>query len=177
VFSQARKGLVQCINHSQPRRGVREVASVPQSFACLHTHLVISTKQRARLITPELSERLYPYLGGILRNRKCQLVHAGGMPDHIHLLVNQARDISVSELVRDIKANSSGWIHESFPEHQGFAWQQGYAAFSVSKSGMASVGSYIDNQADHHRTRSYQEELMIMLAQHEIEYDERYMWE
>ncbi len=150
---------------------------MPQSFACLHTHLVFSTKQRAPLITPDLAVRLYPYIGGILRNRKCQLVQAGGIADHIHLLIHQARDISVSDLMRDIKSNSSAWIHKEYQHHRDFAWQQGYAAFSVSKSGMEAVKLYIQNQMEHHRKRTYQEELRIILDQHEIEYDEKYMWD
>ncbi len=89
------------------------------------------------------------------------LIKAGGIADHIHLLINQARDASVSDLVRDIKSNSSKWIHEEFPLLQHFSWQQGYAAFSVSKSGLGSLGTYIDNQIEHHRTRTFQEELRI----------------
>lgn len=150
---------------------------MPQSFACLHSHFVFSTKNRAPLINDDLAIRLYAYIGGILKNRKCQLIKAGGIADHIHLLINQARDASVADLVRDIKSNSSKWIHEEFPLLQHFSWQQGYAAFSVSKSGLGAVGTYIDNQIEHHRTRTYQEELRFILDQHEVEYDERYMWD
>lgn len=150
---------------------------MPQSVSCLHTHLIFCTKNRAPLLIPEITVALYPYIGGILRNRKCQLLWAGGIEDHIHLLIRQARDHSVSDLVRDIKSISSGWVHEEYRQHQDFAWQQGFAAFSVSLSGINALIKYIDTQAEHHRQRTYQEELRMMLDRHEIEYDERYMWD
>ena len=116
---------------------------MPQSFSCLHTHIVFSTKNREPLLTRDLTERLDPYLGGLARNRKCTLVRIGGVEDHIHLLVQLARDIAVSEFVGAIKSISSGWIHREFPELETFAWQQGYAAFAVSLSAVESVAKYI----------------------------------
>lgn len=150
---------------------------MPQSFSCLHTHIVFSTKNRQRFLTPTVTERLYPYLGGILRNRKCQLLRVGGVEDHVHLLIRQARDISISEMVGELKSISSGWIHDEFPDLKHFYWQQGYAAFSVSLSGIDTVSAYIDNQAEHHRVKTYQEELREFLEKHGIEFDERYMWD
>ena len=150
---------------------------MPQSFACLHTHIVFSTKNRQQFLTPNVTERLYPYLGGILRNRKCQLLRVGGVEDHIHLLVRQARDISIAELVGEMKSISSGWVHDEFPHLKNFYWQQGYAAFSVSLSGIDAVSAYIENQVEHHRQKSYQEELREFLEKHGIEFDECYMWD
>ncbi len=149
---------------------------MPQSFACLHAHLIFSTKNREPLLVGELPDRLYAYIGGILRNENGSLVAAGGMPDHVHLLISLGRESSMSELLQKIKANSSRWIHETFPDLKGFAWQTGYAAFAVSYSNIEKVTEYLAAQADHHRTVSFQDELLAFLRKHKIAFDERYMW-
>ena len=138
---------------------------------------MFSTKNREPFLTADLCPRLYPFLGGIVRGRKSVLVEVGGMPDHIHLLVSFARDISVSEMARDVKAVSSQWVHEEFPARRAFAWQAGYGAFAVSKSNVETVREYIRNQAEHHRTRTFQDEFRDFLRRHEIEWDERYVWD
>ena len=175
-FSQAREGLVQCrvffSSEGAPAR-----TAMPQSFSCLHTHIVFSTKHRQRFLTPDLTERLHPYLGGLARNRKCDSVRIGGVEDHVHLLVRLARDVAVSEFVGAVKSVSSGWIHDEFPDRPTFAWQQGYAAFAVSLSGVEAVAAYIGAQAEHHRRKTFQEELLEFLGVHGIASDERYMWD
>ena len=150
---------------------------MPQSFASLHYHLIFSTKNRVLLLTDDLSNRLYPYVGGILRAENGALVAAGGMPDHVHLLVSLGRESSLSDVLRQIKGSSSRWIHETFPDLRGFAWQAGYAAFAVSYSHIDRVKKYIENQSDHHRTVTFQEEFLAFLRRHEIEFDERYLWD
>jgi putative transposase len=172
--SPARKGRVNVLPIAQ---APKERPTMPQSFSCLHVHLIFSTKNREPLIVPELAKELYPYIGGIARNRKCTLLRIGGVEDHVHLLVRMARDIAVSEFVNAVKSVSSGWIHETFPAYQKFAWQHGYAAFAVSLSGVDDVVEYIDGQTEHHRKRTFQEELRTFLDKHGIEYDERYMWD
>jgi REP element-mobilizing transposase RayT len=150
---------------------------MPQSFACLHYHLIFSTKDRRPLITPDLQPRLYEYIGGILRDTESALLAAGGMPDHVHLLVRLDKQLSISDALRVIKTNSSKWVHETFPEHAAFAWQSGYAAFTVSLSGLPEVKAYLAGQAEHHRMRSFQEEFIAFLKKHGLEYDEKYLWE
>jgi REP element-mobilizing transposase RayT len=150
---------------------------MPQSFASLHCHLIFSTKHRAPSITAALQPRLFAYCGGILRDTGTVLVAAGGMPDHVHLLVSLGRDASVAEVMRLVKANSSKWVHETFPEQSGFAWQNGYGAFAVSFSLVDRVRAYLANQAEHHRKVTFQEELVAFLKRHGIAYDERYVWE
>ena len=150
---------------------------MPQSFASLHCHIVFSTKNRLPSIDGEWQARLYEYIGGILRKEKCVLSAAGGMPDHVHLLVSLSREIAVADLVRLIKANSSKWVHETFPTSRAFAWQAGYGAFSVSHSNRDAVKKYIAGQAAHHRVRTFQEEFIEFLKRHDIEYDEKYIWE
>jgi len=150
---------------------------MPQSFASLHCHIVFSTKYRAQFITPEIQTRLYPYLGGIGREQGYSLIAAGGMPDHVHLLVSMSREVSVAGVVRVLKANSSKWIHETFPDMAMFAWQAGYGAFAVSYLNIGAVQKYLANQAVHHRRQTFQEEFVALLRKHDIEYDERYLWE
>ena len=99
------------------------------------------------------------------------------MPDHVHLLVSLTRQSSVAEIARLVKANSSGWVHDTFPDLRGFAWQAGYGAFSVSSSSLAVVKHYIARQEEHHRTRTFQDEFVGFLKRHNIEFDERYRWE
>ena len=99
------------------------------------------------------------------------------MPEHVDLLISMGRQTSVADLVRTIKANSSKWIHETFANRGGFAWQNGYGAFSVSLSNVEAVRQYIANQAEHHRTKSFQEEFIEFLVRHNLKYDERYLWE
>jgi REP element-mobilizing transposase RayT len=150
---------------------------MPQSFTVLHCHIVFSTKNRTPRITADLQPRLYEYLGGILRAENSPLLAVGGMPDHVHLLVSLSKQKSVSDTLRVLKANSSKWVHETFPGMGDFAWQAGYGAFAVSCSNLEKVERYIANQAAHHRTMSFQEEFVALLQRHEIEFEERHLWE
>ena len=147
-----------------------------QSLVAMNVHLVFSTKQRMPLITNELQPRLYRYIGGIVRGEAGCLLTIGGMPDHVHLLISMGRTISLADLVRQIKSNSSRWVHEelSMPE---FGWQAGYGAFSASESQMPIVRRYIENQAQHHNTLTFQDEFRELLRRHGLEWDERYVWD
>jgi REP element-mobilizing transposase RayT len=150
---------------------------MPQSFACLHHHLIFSTKGRSPLLVDDLPDRLYAYVGGIMRNENGTLAAAGGMPDHVHLLISLSRESSVSDVLRHIKGSSSRWIHETIPDLRGFAWQSGYAAFAVSYSQLEDVKHYIATQANHHRTVTFQEEFRAFLRRHDLAFDERYLWD
>ncbi len=150
---------------------------MPQSFASLHCHIIFSTKGRAPMIKPDVELRLIEYIGGILHKRGCQLVKGGGERDHLHLLVSFSREISVAEAMRLVKANSSKWIHETFPDQARFAWQAGYGAFAVSYSNLEAVKKYIANQKEHHKKMTFQEEFMEFLKRHKIEFEERYVWD
>ncbi len=150
---------------------------MPQSFGSLYFHLIFSTKNRVPSISDTIQPRLFEYLGGILRNQKGRLVAAGGIEDHVHLLVSLSRQACISDTLRDLKSNSSGWIHETFPTQRSFAWQSGYGAFSVSFSALDSVRKYLENQKEHHAKQTFQEEFIAFLKLHELEYDERYIWD
>jgi putative transposase len=124
-----------------------------------------------------MKPELYAYMGGTLKEKDCVLSAAGGMPDHVHLLVSLHRDVSVAEAVRTVKANSSRWIHQTYSGLPGFAWQEGYGAFNVSYSNIDAVKGYLANQEEHHRTRTFQEEYVAFLKKHRIPYDERYVFD
>lgn len=147
------------------------------THASLLVHVVFSTKGREAVIAPEIRERLFAYVGGVARNEGAALVSAGGVADHLHLLLSASPAKSVSGLVRDIKANSSRWIRETFPESQGFAWQAGYGAFSVSESNADAVRAYIERQEEHHRRVTFQEEYLEFLKRHRIEFDPKWVFD
>ena len=128
------------------------------------------------MIDPSWQDRLYGYLGGVLENKKGKLICAGGMPDHIHLLGSLPPQLSVSETVNFLKSNSSRWVHQTFPRHADFAWQNGYGAFAVSKSNEDRIIHYIQNQSEHHRNRTFKEEFLGFLSKHGIPYDDRFIW-
>src|SRR4051812_1239946 len=142
----------------------------------MYVHLVFSTKHRAAAIHPEWAQRLYDYIGGIVARRKGKLLAAGGMPDHVHLLVSLGREWSLSELLRDVKAGSSKWVHETFEADATFEWQNGFGAFSVSMSSLGAVTGYIADQPRHHASLSFQDEFRALLRKHGLTWDERYLW-
>lgn len=150
---------------------------MPQSLTCLNYHIVFSTKNRIPQLASDWQPRLHEYLGGILRTHEGCLLSAGGMPDHIHLLASIDKQMSISEALRILKTNSSGWIHDCIPGQKDFVWQSGYAAFSVSHSNLESVRQYILNQAAHHQQGTFKEELIALLKKHDVEYDESYLWD
>src|SRR4051794_36473563 len=119
---------------------------MPQSFVNLQYHLIFSTKDRTPWLTPELRPRLYAYLGGIFRSEGGVLTVEGGVADHVHLLASISKERAVSETLRDIKSNSTGWIHDNFSHLAGFAWQKGYSAFTIGRTEIEAVTRYIWNQ-------------------------------
>ncbi|MBI1763206.1 MAG: IS200/IS605 family transposase [Acidobacteria bacterium] len=149
---------------------------MPQSYVNLLYHLVFSTKERQPLITEAYQPRLYEYLGGTIRGLGGVALEINGVEDHVHVLAKLRQDKAVSEVLRDLKANASGWLHAVFPELQQFAWQNGYGAFTVSTSQVAAVRRYIANQKAHHQQQSFEEEFVQLLKLHDVEYDERYLW-
>ena len=145
-----------------------------QTYTRLLYHIVFSTKNREPWIDPTWRPDLHAYIGGIVHNRKGHLLAAGGIPDHIHLLVRLAADRSISDVLRDIKSNSSGWLHQRgvLP----FDWQDGYGAFTISPSEIPGVTNYINTQVEHHAAMGFREEFLALLTDHDVEYDEKYLW-
>jgi REP element-mobilizing transposase RayT len=124
-----------------------------------------------------VSARLYSYIGGIVRAEKGMLYDIGGVEDHVHLHLRWRPDGTVSDLMRTVKARSSKWIHDTFPNLSKFAWQEGYSVFSVSKSQEPAVKKYIASQAEHHKKEDFKAELLKLLHAHGIEFDERYVFD
>lgn len=138
-------------------------------------HIVFSTKERRPLITDDLSVELYPYMGGLIRGEGGASIRIGGVSDHIHLLTKLPASKSLSDMLQRIKGNSSRWVNEQPRFRAQFAWQRGYAAFSVSQSVVEKVAVYIERQQERHRKLSFRDELISLLEKHGVEYDERYL--
>ena len=150
---------------------------MPGSYACLLYHIVFSTRERRQLLSADLRPRLWDYMGGILRRHDCDPLRIGGTSDHAHVVMSIGRDKSVAAAVRDLKSNSSRWLREEFPELAAFAWQEGYAAFTIGIAGLERNTRYIQRQEEHHRKRSLQEELVAFLDRHQVAYDPERIWE
>jgi putative transposase len=150
---------------------------MPGTYSQLLLHVVFSTKSRNPWIATEVAERLYPYIGGIIRAEKGVLYDIGGVEDHIHMYLRWRPDGSVSDLMRTVKSRSSKWVHDTFPALREFAWQEGYSVFSVSKSQEAAVKKYIAGQAEHHKKQDFKSELLRILRAHGVEFDERYVFD
>ena len=144
---------------------------MPSAYTQNYYHTVFSTKSRVEWIKPELEERLYPFLGGIAKDLRCQSIAINGTADHVHLLLRYPADLSHSDMLRHIKGRSSKWTHESFPELASFAWQEGYGGFTVSKSMVETVEHYIRNQKEHHKRQDFKSEFLELLRKHEIDFD------
>jgi len=141
----------------------------------LEYHIVTSTKQCAPFITADVRPRLDSYIGGIVREHGGTLLSAGGVEGHSHWLVSAKPDVAPSDLVRAVKAGSSGWLREAAPELREFHWQAGYSIFSVSKSREEAVRRYIDGQAEHHKKQAFLEELRVLLEKHGVPFDPKYL--
>lgn len=150
---------------------------MPSTYTNLLYHVVFSTKQRLPLITGNLQEELYSYIGGIIRGEGGTQLEIGGTNDHVHILAKFKPAVSVSTMLAKVKANSSKWANEEKMRMRKFGWQEGYATFSVSESQVPAVRQYIQNQEEHHQTQTFQEELIALLDRHGIEYDQRYLWD
>jgi REP element-mobilizing transposase RayT len=140
-------------------------------------HVVFSTKHRSPLIRDSWRDDLFGYISGTVKDHKAVLLKAGGIEDHIHLLLKLHPQFAVSSTVQLLKANSSRWINEQRKATRTFQWQRGYGAFSVSQSMAETVKNYIANQREHHRRQSFTEEYLQMLRLHEIEFDKRYVFD
>jgi REP element-mobilizing transposase RayT len=147
------------------------------TYTKLYYHIVFSTKHRRPLIRDDLDTELHKYIAGVLRNLGGHGLEINGTADHVHILALLPPKLALSDVLRDAKANSSKWIHDKFPQLLSFAWQDGFSAFTVSTSQVLEVREYIRNQKNHHRERDFKAELLALLQRHEVEYDERYIWD
>ena len=146
-------------------------------YLSLLVHFTWSTAHREAWIEPDMRQELYSIIGGIARKKKAKLLAAGAVYDHIHVYASLPSTITVADFVNALKANSSAWIHQSFTGLRGFAWQEGYGGFSVSKSDEKRVMLYVNDQERHHKKRSFKDEFLSLLEEHAIDYDPRYLWD
>ena len=145
---------------------------MPSTWTQNFYHALFSTKNRAALITSEIEARLYPFIGGIVRDENCALLAIGGTSDHVHLLVRYPPSLAHSDLLRHVKGRSSKWINETFPVRGRFSWQEGYGGFTVSKSAVSQVERYILNQKEHHKKVDFKLEFLELLKKHGVQFDE-----
>ena len=151
---------------------------MPQSLANVLLHIVFSTKHRQPFLkSEEIREELNAYMVGTLRNLECPSLIVNCVEDHLHCLCQFSRTISIAKLIEEMKTESSAWLKTKASALSGFYWQAGYGAFSVSQSNVQPVKRYIAGQEEHHRRQTYQDEFRTFLRKHEIEWDERYVWD
>lgn len=140
-------------------------------------HCVWSTKGRQGVLSLEIQNRLWPYLGGIARANKTPALAIGGVADHVHVLLSLPATLTISKAIQLLKGNSSKWLHEEFSELRSFSWQEGYGAFTIGMSGVSETKNYIASQAEHHRKKTFQEEFRSFLDKHGLAYDETILWD
>ena len=146
-----------------------------QSYTNLLYHLIFSTKERRPFLTLERQPRLYEYIGGIIRGIGGISLGINGTEDHVHVLAKLRPDRALSDVLRDLKSNATGWLHDVFPDLKDFSWQRGYGAFSVSHSNIDPVRDYIARQKEHHHRVSFRDEFIRFLKANGIAFDERYL--
>jgi putative transposase len=153
--------------------------NLSQSLANLAVHIVFSTKNRKpRLKSDELRNELFAYAAKIQRaNIDSPAIVIGGTEDHVHILCELSRKFSIMKVVQEVKTETTKWLKKQSPETADFTWQGGYGAFSVSESNVPQVKDYIQNQEEHHRRMTFQDELRVLCRRHNIELDERYVWD
>jgi putative transposase len=150
---------------------------MPSTHSNILLHIIYITKNRCKVIADEWRSELFSYIGGTVHDHKAILLEAGGVEDHIHLLIRSHPSFAISDTVRLIKANSSRWVNDHRKLNARFEWQKGYGVFSVSQSGRQAIASYIQNQRQHHQKQTFEQEYLRTLELHEIEYDPRFVFD
>lgn len=148
-----------------------------QSLNKIYVHITFSTKHRNSLISKEIEEELFSYVGGICKNLECNPIQVGGHRDHIHILCLLSKKIALMDLIEKVKTNSSKWIKTKGEQFLNFYWQNGYGAFSVNPSEIDVVVKYIEKQEEHHQKMTFQEEFRKFLKKYNVEFDEKYVWD
>jgi putative transposase len=164
-------------DHENNQRAESPIYRMPQSLAHVVLHVIFSTKDREPFFPPALRPELHAYLAVVARNNESECYRVGGVTDHVHLALSLPRTLTVADLVEELKTSSSKWIKTKSPRLASFAWQRGYGAFSVGPGDRGVLCAYIDNQEEHHRTWTFQDEYRTFLARHGVAFDERYVWD
>lgn len=148
-----------------------------QSLVKNYIHIIFGTKQRVPLIHQPIQDELYSYVGGICKEMECYPIKIGGYTEHIHILCMLSKKIALMKLLEEVKSHSSKWMKTKDTTLKNFYWQNGYGAFSVNPSEIDNVMVYIENQKEHHRKKTFQDEYRAFLKKYKVEYDERYLWD
>ncbi len=156
---------------------LQECTKMSQSLSLVIVHITFSTKDRLPCLGQSIRGSLHAYLATVVRNSGCECYRVGGVADHVHLAVRLSRTLNIASLIEELKTTSSKWLKTQSTALDRFAWQRGYGAFSVGPGDLDAVVAYIDNQEEHHRTKSFQEEYRAFLTKYGVEFDERYMWD
>ena len=140
-------------------------------------HIIFSTKERHPFLNPDTCPKLHAYLATVARNDGCECYRVGGVADHVHLAIRLSRTLTIAKLVENLKTSSSKWLKTESSDLKAFSWQRGYGCFSVGPADLDALCAYIDNQPEHHRTRTFQDELRMFLKKYGLEYNEAYVWD
>ena len=147
-----------------------------QTLVNILVHMIFSTKERRHLIKTEIQPTLYAYMAGTLKNLDSPCLAIGGTSNHVHLLTALSKKAALSDVIGELKKSSSKWMKTKGPAYTRFAWQEGYGAFSIGQSQVAVLKRYIARQEEHHKTKSFESELLDTLRKYAVTYDERYLW-
>ena len=150
---------------------------MPQSLSNIYIHLVFSTKNREAMLVDSIRPNLHNYMATVLSEMQCPAILINSVADHVHILLKLARTVRIATVAEQVKKGSSKWLKSEFSNLHSFSWQAGYGAFSVSESNAASVAHYIQEQEEHHRHKTFQEEYREFLTKNKIKFDERYVWD
>ena len=145
------------------------------TYTSLHYHVIFSTKNREPSLSDDVRERVWRYMGGIARENEMTALEIGGVADHVHMLLSLPASLAIAKAVQLIKGGSSHWVRGNVGGLSGFAWQDGYGAFTVSESQIETVRDYIRRQEEHHRVKTFAEEYRVFLERHQVAFDERYL--
>jgi REP element-mobilizing transposase RayT len=148
-----------------------------QSLSKVYVHITFSTKNRYPFIDSPIEQELWAYIGGVCKTLECYPIRVGGYNDHVHICCLLSKKIAQIKLMEEVKKNSSKWIKTKGSQYEKFYWQDGYGIFSVNPFELEKIVEYIDNQKEHHKKRTFQQELLAFLKKYNVEYDERYLWD
>lgn len=157
------------------RRNLGYASSMANTYARIIIHYVWSTKNRMPLINSSIEQRLWAYIAGIANQRGIKSIKIGGMEDHVHVVLELAKDMTISDTAKHLKGHSSRWMNKEGLASEHFTWQDGFGAFSVSPSSLGALVDYVENQREHHKIRTFQEEYLEFLNKHGVKYDDRYV--
>jgi putative transposase len=152
------------------------LSTMSQSLSCVLLHVVFSTKDRAPVLDSSVRPALNGFLAGVARKSGCECFRVGGVADHVHLAIRVSRTLTTAQLVEALKTSSSIWLKLQSSTLKSFAWQSGYGAFSIGPAALERLTQYIDNQEEHHRKSTFQDEYRRLLERYGVAYDERYVW-